>query len=236
MHLIGKNFSKTGLYFCFILGGVFTSNGMAFEVKFVDPKTNKVLSSGVKKTQAKKAEPVYPLAAAGDVLCGKDHHMVRFRLNTNHAGMPFSITAKRMTRVKVRWDHPEKVMFPAPGKRKTIVFPHSGGLSNLYFRAHEPISGNVYIMNDNDVVIQTCPYSFLPAKRFRQSVSMNIGESENDSAIGTNSESRTVSLRYRISPKQTVPEGGKWSWSVGISQTENTNESRRLNSSFSYSW
>ena len=94
----------------------------------------------------KTVKAVYPRATTADVMCGKTHHMIRFRLNGQHAGLPFSVTAKKMTRIKIRWDHPDKVLFPFPEKRKTIVFPHAGGESRVYFRAYEPISGNDYIM------------------------------------------------------------------------------------------
>lgn len=76
---------------CFFIPGI----GFALEVTIIDSGPN------VKPLRTTKVERVYPLATAGDVFCGMEHHMVRFRLNANHAGLPFSLTAKRMTRVKV---------------------------------------------------------------------------------------------------------------------------------------
>lgn len=199
-----------------------------------------IVGSGpnVKPIRVNKVEvSAYPIATAADIVCGKDHHVVRFNLNAKHAGLPFSISAKKMTRIKIRWDHPDKVLFPFPEKRKTIVFPHSGGVSNIYLRAYEPIFGNVYVMDDNGSVIKTCPYSFLPAKRFRQSINVSMGESEIDSSNSLdNDESREVSVNYRISSKRVVPEGVYWSLSVGVSQSENVNNTNRVNSSFSYNW
>lgn len=231
MNWITKQRLRLITWLTFALGCLISTTSSALEITVINP------GPGIKPVQAKKVKTTYPLATTGDIVCGKDHHMVRFRLNDKHAGLPFSITAKRMTRVKVRWDHPDKVLFPSAEKRKTIVFPHAGGLSNLYFRSYVPVSGNVYLINDKNVVVQTCPYSFLPAKHFRQSISVNMGGSEYDSLRASgDSESRSISLNYRISSKQVVPEGSYWSWGVGVSQTENAGDSSRVNSSFSYNW
>lgn len=227
MNNLYKKILSTSIFACCLISNV----GFTLEVTVINPGPN------VKPVNVTKVERSYPMATAGDIFCGVSHHMVRFRLGANHAGLPFSITAKKMTRVRVRWDHPDKVYFPFAEKRKIIVFPHSGGLSRLYFRAHQPISGNVYVINDNDVVIKSCPYSFLPAKRVRQSVSFDVGKSEHVSSIDSDdSENRNVSINYRMSSKSAVPEGGYWSWGVGISQTENVSSTRRANGRFSYNW
>lgn len=187
--------------------------------------------------RVKTVKAVYPRATTADVMCGKTHHMVRFRLNGQHAGLPFSVTAKKMTRIKIRWDHPDKVLFPFPEKRKTIVFPHAGGESRVYFRAYEPVSGNVYIMDDQDVVIKTCPYSFLPAKRYRQAINVNVNETEYDPLNDTlEYKNNNVSVNYRISTRTAVPDGATWSWSLGLSQSESSTDNRRINSNFSYNW
>lgn len=220
------------IYLLFSSAILFSSNGFAFEVIVHDtgPVVNKRLS-------IKKVEPVYPLATSGDVMCGQSHHAVRFRLNDTHAGLSFSLTARKMTRVKISWDHPDQVFFPTDSKRKTIVFPHSGGVARLYFRSFKPISGNIYIMNDNDVVIRTCPYSFLPAKRYRQSIGVSVNGTQYERFDeNLNDESKNVSIHYRISSKSEIPEGGYWSFGVGVSQSEASSESRQFNSNFSYNW
>lgn len=206
--------------------------GVAFEVTVVDPGPE-----AQQEITVRQVKTVYPRATAEDVVCGKAHHMTRFRLNDKHAGLSFSIAAKKMTRIKVRWDHPDKVMFPQPEKKKTIIFPHAGGVSHLYFRAYQPVSGNVYIMNDHDVVIKACPYSFLPAKHYRQSINMSLNGVEYDRLDNTlDNNSNNVSVNYRISSKNVVPDGGYWSLSVGVSQSEGSTNSRRINGSVSYSW
>lgn len=227
MNNLHKKLLSTSIFACCLIPSI----GLTLEVTVVDPGPN------VQTVKVTKVKRTYPIATAGDILCGVKHHMVRFRMNANHAGLPFSITAKRMTRVRVRWDHPDKVYFPSAEKRKTIVFPHAGGLSRMYFRTHQPISGNVYVINDNGNVIKTCPYSFLPAKRVRQSVSVNVGKSEHESFLDSNdSENRNISIDYRMSSKRAVPEGGYWSWAVGVSQTENLSNTRRATGRFSYNW
>lgn len=204
------------------------SLGFALEITVTDsgPLANQNIN-------LKKVEPVYPRASASDVMCGKSHHMARFRINDTHAGLPFSITAKKMTRVKIRWDHMDKVLFAASEKKKTIVFPHAGGESRLYFRAYEPVSGNVYIMDDQNAVIKTCPYSFLPAKHYNQSINVNVNETEYEHQ---NDKSNNISINYRISSRSAVPAGPAWSWSVGVSQSESSTGSQRVNSNLSYSW
>lgn len=227
------HFTKVGVL---TLLSCISSSGAALEITIIDP------GPGTKQLiKAKKVKPVFPLATAADVMCGKSHHMARFRLNNKHVGMPFSVTAKKMTRIKIRWDHPDKVLFPFPEKNKTIVFPHAGGESRLYFRAYAPVSGNVYIMDDRDAVIKTCPYSFLPVKRFRQSINVNINETEYDRLYdelnsALDDKNSNVSVNYRISSRNAIPDGATWSWSVGVSQSESSTDSRRANSSFSYNW
>lgn len=215
-----------------IIGVAFHPAGFALEIIVHDSGPS--VKQGV---SLKKVEPVYPRATPEDVLCGKAHHMSRFRLNENHAGMPFSITARKMTRVTVRWDHEDKVLFPYAATRKTIVFPHAGGASQLYLRAYQPIVGNVYIMDDQGVVIRTCPYSFLPAKHYRQSVSVNVNETAYERINNSLSDkNNNVSINYRISSKSAVPEGEYWSFTAGFSQSESSRDSRRVNGSFSYNW
>lgn len=180
---------------------------------------------------------VYPRATQDSVICGKAHHMTRFRLNVKHAGLPMSLISKEMTRVKIRWDHPEKVLFPFPEERKIITFPQPGSESRLFFRAYEPISGNLYIMDEYDVVIRTCPYSFLPVKPYRQSISVNLSETEYDLVSDSlDDQNGSVSVKYRISSRTAIPDGATWSWSVGVSQSDSSTDSQRVNSSFSYNW
>jgi len=153
-----QHFNKFGVFIIFLC---IPSLGFAIEINFSDSGPDAKQGSSFKKEK-----PVYPRATAADVMCGKPHHMVRFRINNNYVGLPFSLIAKKMTLIKIRWDHPDQVLFPFADKKKTVVFPHAGGTSRLYFRAYKPVSGNIYIMDDQDVVIKTCPYSFLPLKRF----------------------------------------------------------------------
>lgn len=179
----------------------------------------------------------YPIALSSDVMCGKDQHMTRFGLGQPHAGLPFAITSKKMTRIKIRWDHPKKVLFPFDESKKTIVFPHQGGVSRLYFRAYQPITGNVYIMNDKNQVIKTCPYRFLPAKKYQQSISVTMNDNRHNLTDGNQgNNSNNIAINYRISKKTVVPEGGRWSFNAGASQSESSTNSRGLNAGFSYSW
>lgn len=208
----------------------FSSASFAFEVFVHDGGPSA-------KTKLRVVKPVYPRATAADVMCGKLHHMARFRLNETYAGLPFSIIAKKMTRIKIRWDHPKQVLFPYKAKKKDIVFPHAGGVSRLYFRAYQPVSGNIYIMDDHDVVIKKCPYSFLPAKHYSQSVNFNVNETQYDRGNHlSDSTSNHYSVNYRISPKTVMPSGGNWSVSAGFSQSQSSTDSRQMRGSFSYSW
>ncbi|RVU86355.1 hypothetical protein EOL70_02585 [Leucothrix sargassi] len=163
--------------------------------------------------------------------------MTRFQLNDKHAGLPFSLSAKKMTRIKIRWDHEEKVLFPFPDREKTIVFPHQGGVSRFYLRAYTPVSGNLYVLNDKNSVIKTCPYSFLPVKRYRQSISVDLNETEYDyDSDSVENIHNTVSFNYRVSSKTAIPDGPTWSWSAGLSTSDSSVDSERVNSSFSYNW
>lgn len=224
---IGKLFL---LCLIFINGLFYSVNSFAIEViaHNAGPTVNE-------RSSIKKVEPVYPIATANDVMCGKSHHMVRFRSNDTHAGLSFSLAAKKMTRVKIRWDHPDKVLFPNNADKKTIVFPHAGGVARLYFRAFHPVSGNLYVINDHGAVVKVCPYSFLPAKHYRQSIGLNLNDTQyqnND----LNTESNNVSINYSISSRNVVPGGGNWSFSLGLSQSESSADSRQVNSSLRYSW
>jgi len=204
--------------------------GSALELTFDDPEP-----SVEENIQIKKVDAVYPRATASDIVCGKLHHMARFRLNAKYAGLSVSLTAKKRTQVKIRWDHPDKVLFPFPEKKKMITFPYGGSESRLFFRSYVPVSGNIYIMDDQEQVIKACPYSFLPAKPYRQSINMNVNETEHDYVNDTR-EDKNVSVTYRIGSKAIVPGGATWSWSVGVSQSESSTDSQRVNSSFSYNW
>lgn len=207
----------------------------AMELTMDDPGP---VNEGVKQNiPVKIVETVYPRATTADVMCGKSHHMTRFRLNGKHAGLPFSVIAKKMTRIKLRWDHPDKVLFPFPEKKKTLVFPYAGSESRVYFRAYAPVSGNIYIMDDQGVVIRTCPYSFLPVKKYRQSINVNINETEYESLNDAmDDENNNMSINYRIGSRTAVPDGATWSWGLGLSQSESSRDSRRVNSNFSYNW
>lgn len=187
--------------------------------------------------EIKVVNKVYPRATQGSVICGKAHHMTRFRLNVEHAGLSVSLISKEMTRVKIRWDHPEKVLFPFPDEKKIITFPLPGSESRLFLRAYEPVSGNLYVMDEYDVVIKTCPYSFLPVKRYRQGISVSVSETEYDRDNDVlENQNGTVSVKYRISTRTAVPDGGTWSLSVGVSQSDSSTDSQRVHSSFSYNW
>lgn len=212
-------------------------SSQSFAMEFTVDELGPDSTDAKQEIQIKVVDVVYPRATPADVLCGKAHHMTRFRLNTQHAGLSFSVTAKKMTRIKIRWDHPDKVLFPFPEKRKTIVFPHAGGESRLYFRAYEPVSGNIYVMDEQDIVIKTCPYSFLPAKKYRQSINVNVNETEYDPlADELDYKNNNVSVSYRIGARTAVPDGATWSWSVGLSQSESSTDSQRINSRFSFNW
>ena len=202
---------------------------LAFEIILHD--------QGPEVVRSKQVAIIFPRATSEDVVCGKYHHMTRFQLNSKHAGLPFSISAKKMTRIKIRWDHPDKVLFPFAEREKTIVFPHAGGESRFYLRAYKPISGNLYIMDDKDVVIKTCPYSFLPVKRYRQSINVDLNETEYDYQNSTlENENNNLSINYRVSSKTSIPDGPTWSWSAGLSKSDSSVDSERVNSSFSFNW
>lgn len=209
------------------------SSGVAFDIT-----VHETGPTAKSKDSIKKVESTYPIASPGDVECAKSYHTTRFHVDNTHAGILFSLIAKKRARVKIAWDNDDIILFPYPETRKKITFPYAGGVSRLFFRSPQPIAGRFYVLNDRDKIIQTCPYRFLPAKRFRQSINMNVNGTDYETLDDSLSsdDSNNISINYQVSTKNPIPDGGRWSFRFGLSQTENSRKSQRANGSLSYSW
>ncbi len=208
----------------------------AFEIIPVETQNSSGSGLGMK---IEKSTHSYPRALSEDVVCGKPWHVTRFSPNRAYASLSFSVLSKKMTQIKVSWDNPEFVVMPYADSKKTVVFPHAGGVANLYVNAYQPISGSFYIKDMQGNVLKECPYSFLPPKQYRQSLSFNVGESRftaNNNFSDNVSTSDSLSVNYQITPKPTIPEGVNWSFNAGVSQHTNESKSQNIYSSFTVNW
>lgn len=150
---------------------------------------------------------------AQEVFYGPKEIEVEIRSGYQTTALYVNLASKVNTKVKIELSNPELVV---SNERLDSYYLYQGTQQTLNFVAFGAHSGTITVLNENDEVLATVPYSVRFESSFRHAINGSVNTSGN------------ISLSYSLSS----PQG----WSVGAGVGMDSNGSIGGSVSGSYSW
>ena len=155
--------------------------------------------------------------------------------------LSFSLAAKKRSKVYLSWDNEDDLFLDYTDSNE-LIFRRPGQIMSVRFNVFKPVSGKIYVRNENKQLIKTIDYEVLRENSVRQSLRFSLNDSnyqiESTTIAGQMQDNRTgtYSVDYSITEKSEFIGDPYWSFNTMYRTSRENMNNQSVSLSASYSW